>query len=199
MPVPFTGLPQTLKVLPCFPALLWGHCRGMLRWEVRAVVTRWYGLGHGGRGRDNSRLRKREGFRKAAPLEERCGQHHRQQFISARKKRQRRARSPCWLRCNHGPANGRSCSLSRFAVGGGYQREPHGLNWPHLLNLQTFSAFRIKFSVYETMRSFTLSSSLNEQGNLYPPVRHYSYPNVMCTQIYTYSYSANLNPPPKKN
>lgn len=54
--VPFTGLPQTLEVLPRFPALLGGHGGGLLCWEVRAVATRRRRLGYGGRGRDNSRL-----------------------------------------------------------------------------------------------------------------------------------------------
>lgn len=45
----------------------------------------------------------------------------------------------CWLRCNPGLSNGRSCSLSCFSIGGGYQWGPHGLNWPHLLNLHTSS------------------------------------------------------------
>ena len=56
--IPFTGLPQTLEVLPCFPALLWCCCGGLLCWEVRAVVTRRRRLGSGGRGRGNRRLWK---------------------------------------------------------------------------------------------------------------------------------------------
>ena len=48
--VPFTGLPQTLEVLPWFPALLWRCCRGLLCWEVEVVVTRWCRLGNRERG-----------------------------------------------------------------------------------------------------------------------------------------------------
>lgn len=184
MPVPFTGLPQTLKVLPCFPALLWRHCGGLLRWEVRAVVTRWCRLGRGGRGRDNSRLRKREGFRKAAPLEERCGQHHRQQLISARKKRRL---CDCWLRCNHGRLMAGVVLSAALLWEVGISESHMVLTGLTFLTSKNSALSELGFLVYETMRSFTLSSSLNEQGNLYPPaattVRHYSYPNVMCTQI----------------
>lgn len=184
MPVPFTGLPQTLKVLPCFPALLWRHCGGLLRWEVRAVVTRWCRLGRGGRGWDNSRLRKREGFRKAAPLEERCGQHHRQQLISARKKRRR---CDCWLRCNHGRLMAGVVLSATLLWEVGISESHMVLTGLTFLTSKNSVLSELGFLVYETMRSFTLSSSLNEQGNLYPPaattVRHYSYPNVMRTQI----------------
>lgn len=53
---PFTRLPQTLEVLPRFPALLWRCYGGLLCWEVRTVVTHWRRLGYRGRGRGFSRL-----------------------------------------------------------------------------------------------------------------------------------------------
>lgn len=39
--LPFTGLPQTLEVLPGFPGRLWRRGGRLLRWEVGAVVTGW--------------------------------------------------------------------------------------------------------------------------------------------------------------
>lgn len=54
--VPFAGLPQTLEVLPRFPARLWWRRGALLCWEVRAVVTCRGRLGYRWRGWGNGRL-----------------------------------------------------------------------------------------------------------------------------------------------
>lgn len=109
--VPFTRLPQTLEVLPCFPARFRRRRGGLLRWEVRTVVACCCRLRGGSWGRGGSRLERRHAFRNKDD-----GQ------TASSDTGVRSGLGPiCWLRCNPGLSLGKGCSLSCFAVGGGYQ------------------------------------------------------------------------------